>query len=85
LPDPTPERRRMLQRDEATKVIRVLDEAGFEYNLRASVATGDQREYEVSVKLERLDGDLLRELQDAVCVVPRARTAVDGWLYVRGS
>jgi hypothetical protein len=70
----------MLERDEAIKVMQVLDEAGFAYTLHAS-----GRRYEVSVTFERLYGDQLRELQEALRTVPRARMVVEGSLYVRGS
>jgi hypothetical protein len=39
----------------------------------------------VSVTFERLYGDQLRELQEALRTVPRARMVVEGSLYVRGS
>jgi hypothetical protein len=65
LPDPTPEYRPVMNRDDAIRLMQLLDDSGFDYTLSVSGAS-ERREYSVYVRWEKIVGERLRELLDAV-------------------
>jgi hypothetical protein len=79
LPDPTPEYRPAMTRDDAIRLMQVLDDSGFDYSLNVS-GSFDRREYSVYVRWDEMAGDRLRELQDAVDQVAEAVVVKHGVL-----
>jgi|GEM_PF-6489668 len=85
LPDPTPERRHMLTRNDAVRVFEAIEDAGFGCTLDVGRRSPGDAVFSVVVDLEGLDGHRLRDLQDAIeAAAPDATVAVgrQGYLEV---
>jgi hypothetical protein len=74
----------MLEREEAHKVVRSLDDAGFACVLRVAVHERDARDYEVTVNLEGFSGQRLADLQGLLnAFVPDSHSTVTDYGQLR--